>query len=444
MKRLVPSRGGQRRRTGFSFPSRAALAALAALAAMPALATNGYFPHGYGLKAKGMGGTSLALAQDSLGGATNPGAMVWAGERADLGIDAFSPKRDAERSGAGFPTLNGKVESDKTLFWVPEGGFNRMLGSNLALGLTVYGNGGMNTSYPQGNFNCGAGPANMLCGSGNLGVDLSQLIVAPTVAYKVAPTQSIGLALLLGYQRFKAEGLQAFDNAPGFPPFTGAPGSVTNNGYDTSTGVGVRIGWQGRFGPLSAGAAYAPKMNMSRFDKYKGLFAGAGDFDIPSHYGVGIAFAPAAGLTVALDFMRIQYSDVPAVNNPSSNQAPLGAANGPGFGWQDIDIFKLGVAWQAMPALTLRAGYNRGDSPIGAADVSFNILAPGVMTDHYTAGFTFTLSPTSEINGALMVAPRKTLSGSSFFNAVLGPGAGGNETIGMKQTSFGIAWGMRF
>ncbi|MFO1287593.1 MAG: outer membrane protein transport protein, partial [Rubrivivax sp.] len=273
------------------YATAALAAAAAALVAAPAFATNGYFPHGYGLKAKGMGGASLALAQDSLGGATNPAAMVWAGDRVDLGVDAFSPKRNAERSGAGFATLNGQVESDKTLFWVPEAGFNRMLGSDLSLGLTVYGNGGMNTSYPQGNFNCGAGPANMLCGSGTLGVDLSQLIVAPTVAYKVAPTQSIGVALLLGYQRFKAEGLQAFDNAPGFPAFTGAPGSVTNNGYDSSTGFGVRIGWQGRFGAFIAGAAYTPKMNMGRFDKYRGLFAGNGDFDIPSHFGFGVAWS---------------------------------------------------------------------------------------------------------------------------------------------------------
>jgi long-chain fatty acid transport protein len=34
----------------------------------------------------------------------------------------------------------------------------------------------------------------MLCGGGTLGVDLMQLIVAPTVAYKVTPTQSVGLA----------------------------------------------------------------------------------------------------------------------------------------------------------------------------------------------------------------------------------------------------------
>jgi len=427
------------------YPRLLIATAAAACLAGPAWATNGYFPHGYGIKSKGMGGVSVALAQDSLGGATNPASMVFAGARFDVGLDLFSPVRDARRSGAGFPTLNGYVKSDKEWFAVPELGYNRLINSQMSLGVTVYGNGGMNTTYPQGSFNCGGGPANMLCGGGTLGVDLSQLIVAPTLAYKLAPQHAVGVALLLGYQRFKAEGLQAFDNAPGFPPFTGAPGFVTNKGYDSATGVGVRVGYQGQLTPaLSIGAAYSPKMNMGRFDSYRGLFAGAGDFDIPSHYGIGLAFKATPTVTVALDVMHIQYSDVPAVHNPSAAAAPLGAANGPGFGWQDIDVVKLGVAWQATPALTLRAGYNRGENPVGAANVTFNILAPGVMKDHYTAGFTYALSPTSEISGALMFAPRQSVSGASLFNAVLGPGAGGTETIGMKQRTIGIAWGTKF
>ena len=32
----------------------------------------------------------------------------------------------------------------------------------------------------------------------------------------------------------------------------------------------------------------------------------------------------------------------------------------------------------------------------------------------------------------------------SLFNAVMGPGAGGTETIGMRQFSFGLAWARRF
>jgi long-chain fatty acid transport protein len=251
---------------------------------------------------------------------------------------------------------------------------------------------------------------------------------------------------LLGYQRFKAKGLQAFDNPPGFPPFTGAPGYVTNNGSDSSTGVGLRVGYQGRLtDTLTIGVAYATKMSMGEFDKYRGLFAENGGFDIPSNFSVGVAFAPTPEVTIAADFGRIYYSDARSVNNPSQPPvAPLGAANGPGFGWQDIDVFKLGVSWRMSEAWTLRAGYNRGDNPIIPRDVTFNILAPGVMKEHYTAGFTYALDKANEITGALMVAPRQTVTGASFFDNLFGPGVGGTEKIGMKQTSIGLAWGRKF
>lgn len=430
-------------------PHRLALAALLALATAPAAwATNGYFPHGYGIKAKGMGGASTAVAEDALAGATNPAKMVFVGSRLDLGLEWFSPHRDATRSGAAIPSLNGSVDSGKTGFLVPEVGYNRMMGGGQwSVGISVYGNGGMNTTYPQGSFNCGAGPANMLCGGGELGVDLMQLVIAPTVAVKLTPQHAVGASLLLGYQLFKANGLQAFDNAPGFPPFTGAPGSVTNRGYDSASGTGIRLGYMGQLtSALSVGAAWSSKVNMGRFDKYQGLFAGSGDFDIPSNWSVGVAFKPVPAWTVALDWQRINYSDVAAVSNASLPVAPLGAANGPGFGWQDVDVLKLGVAWQASPSLTLRAGFNRGDNPVRAQDVTFNILAPGVMKTHYTLGLTWQRSSNDEINAFFMVAPRQSVSGASLFNGLFPapPNAGGTETVRMRQFSLGVGWSLRF
>ena len=71
----------------------------ALLAAIPVMATNGYFAHGYGLKAKGMGGVATAMAEDSFGGANNPASMVWVGTRLDLGLDWFRPERSADRTG---------------------------------------------------------------------------------------------------------------------------------------------------------------------------------------------------------------------------------------------------------------------------------------------------------------------------------------------------------
>ncbi len=102
------------------------------------------------------------------------------------------------------------------------------------------------------------------------------------------------------------------------------------------------------------------------------------------------------------------------------------------------------MAWQASPALTLRAGLNRGSNPVRAQDITFNILAPGVVRNHATAGFTYAVCPTCEWTGALMVAQRETVTGASLFNAVLGPGAGGFETVGMRQVSLGLGWSRRF
>ncbi|MEY8875535.1 MAG: OmpP1/FadL family transporter [Leptothrix sp. (in: b-proteobacteria)] len=276
--------------TGWPMSTLAALVTLGL--AGTAHATNGYFPHGYGIVAKGMGGAAVAMSVDSLGGANNPASMVWAGSRKDLGVDVFSPTRDASRSGASFPTLNGSVNSGRPTFYVPELGYNRLVGTQDSLGVTVYGNGGMDTAYPQGHFNCGAGPANLLCGSGPLGVDLRQLIVAPTWAHKLDAQHALGVSLLLGHQQFEATGLQAFDN-PGapIPDFTRNPGHVTNNGRASSHGIGLRVGYQGHVSErLTLGAAYAPRMHMSRFKGYEGLFADGGQFDIPAHDTLGLAW----------------------------------------------------------------------------------------------------------------------------------------------------------
>lgn len=425
----------------------AGAAAAACAATAPALATNGYFSHGYGVKQSGMGGVSAALAQDSFGGANNPASMVWVGPRMDLGLTWFRPERDSERSGAGIPSLNGKVDSNSTDFFIPEFGYNAMLGSALSLGVSVYGNGGLNTNYPQGDFNCGAGPANMLCGSGTLGVNMSQLIFAPTMAYKIGDRSSIGASLLIGYQRFKAYGLQSFDNAPGFPPFTGDPGHVTNNGTDTSWGAGLRVGWQGRVSDMVAlGATFSTKVYMGKFDKYSGLFAEQGDFDIPMNFSLGIALTPDSRWTIAADYARIYYSQIASVGNTSAPNppAPLGADNGPGFGWHDINVFKLGVAYAMNDQWTLRAGLNIGGNPIKSQDVTFNILAPGVVKNHYTLGFTYAPSKADEISGAFMYAQRNSVSGSSLFNNVFPAPVAGSETISMREFSLGIAWGRKF
>ena len=276
---------------------------------------------------------------------------------------------------------------------------------------------------------------NLLCGTSRLGVDLMQVIFAPTVAYKVHPNHSFGISPLIGYQRFKAEGLQ------GFAAYSEDKNNLTNRGYDDASGLGVRIGWMGKISDaVTLGAAYSSKIYMTPFEKYKGLFANQGDFDIPENYNVGIAIKILQPLLFAMDYQRINYTSVASVSNPSTNGGAtiantLGGDGDRGFGWSDVNVWKFGLQYQATDKLALRAGYNHTDNPISARDVTFNIISPGVVTDHYTAGLTYKIGKSSELTIAYMHAASNSVTGSSLFNDF--GVAAGNERISMSQNSFG-------
>ena len=406
------------------------LAVLILLAApvTAALATDGYFSHGYGMKSKGMGGAAVALTDNAFAGANNPAIAAWAGDRMELGVDVFMPERSMERSGLGV------TKSDSNTFYIPELGYNKKVNEQLGLGITVYGNGGMNTDYPSNSIpanGCGAGApvSNVFCGSGRLGVDLQQLIIAPTIAYKFNANHSIGMSPLLVQQIFKVDGLQAFAG------MSSSPQNLTNNGYDSSNGFGMRLGYLGKVSDrVMIGASYAPRITMSKLGKYAGLFAEQGGLDIPENYAVGLSAQATPELTLALDYQHIAYSAVRSIANPSAGLGgPLGASNGPGFAWKDINVVKLGVQWALSPSVTLRGGINIGDNPIPSSAASFNTLAPGVITTHYTAGLSYALSPTTDLTASYMVAPSNSVSGPNQ--------GGGTDTIKMNQQSLGLQFG---
>jgi len=429
----------------------AVVAAVGLSLPIAAVATNGYFAHGYGTKTKGMAGAGVALPQDAMAAATNPAGMVFVGDRLDVGAAVFSPIREYTTTGVGGPQpppafnlINGNFDSDNEAFVIPHLGWNMMIDQNSSFGITVYGNGGMNTEWPAAKVG-GYGTYY----AGTAGVDLMQLFVAPTYAFKFAPGSSVGVSAILAYQRFKATGLGSF------APFSTDASNLSNTGYDDSYGYGAKIGAQFDLGSgVTLGASYQTKTKMQEFDKYKGLFAEQGGFDIPATGTIGLAFKVAPDHTLVADVQKIWYGDVDSIANPmfpamglcslAVNPAAncLGGSAGPGFGWEDMTIFKLGWQWQVNATHTVRLGYSKGDQPIPSSEVMFNILAPGVMEQHFTAGWTMALDKKSELNFAAMYAPSKSVSGANPM-AAPSPSA---QTIKleMKQYEFEVSYGMKF
>jgi len=412
----------------------AAIAVAIAAPLTAAMATNGYFSHGYGMRAKGMGGASIALPQDAMSAATNPSGMVLVGNRIDFGVDLFMPDRTATYTSAYQGVAAGDYRSGQREFFVPEFGYNRLIGNDMSAGVVVYGNGGMNTNYGT----------NLITSSGSKTYsNLEQLFISPTLAKKVGD-HSFGVSLNLIRQTFEAKGLEAFNTTAN----TIHVGSVTNRGEDVSTGWGLKFGWTGQVSPtVTLGAVYQTRSRMSKFDKYKGLFAEEGGFDIPENYGIGMAIKASPKATVAVDVTQINYGSIKSLANsgtlfPQVSGLVMGRENGSGFGWKDMTVFKVGVSYEYRPDLVLRAGYNYSKMPITSQNTYFNILAPATVEQHLTLGATWTLSNKSELTLSYMHAFQQSVAGVPNGNGQTV--AGYPVDLKMSQNAVGIAYGWRW
>jgi long-chain fatty acid transport protein len=393
-------------------------------------ATNGYFAEGYGAKSEAIAGASTAFVQDSLTIAANPAGLTRAGRSFDGSVSVFLPSRGAVLTQGGVAT---RFDGDgKRTFLIPALGYSAPLAAHLSWGVALYGNGGLNTDYtvnPFGRFGA----------SGAAGVNLSQAIVAPALAWEFTAGQSLGIAANIAYQEFEAKGVGLFAG------FSSSPANVSNRGKDSATGVGVRLGWLGTLSPsITAGASWQPRIHMGKFSRYAGLFADQGGFDVPETYALGVAYKASDAFDVALDWQRIRYSQVASVGNGLAalfRGVPLGASNGPGFGWQDISVVKLGVRYRYSERLTLRAGFSSGGQPVANSETFFNILAPGVVQRHGTIGGSIALGAGSALDLSYQHAFEQTVRGRGSIPPSFG---GGEADVHLAEDVVTVGYSHRF
>jgi long-chain fatty acid transport protein len=436
-----------------------------------AFATNGYFTHGIGTKNKAMAGSGIAMPEDAIDITNNPAVAAVVGDHLVFGAALFSPSRKYETSAS---QLNGqfgsftigpnKLTSDKDLFVIPHIARNWQLENGNSLGVAFYGRGGMNTTWKGGTATFdpdGPGPAPIMTlegtyGGGKAGVNLSQAFLDLTYARALNDRFSIGAAAVLVAQMFKADGV---GNFAGYTETFAASGGMTmpqnlsNNGTDWSYGAGFKLGFHSQLTEqFSMGLMYQSTIWMSDLDDYSDLFAQHGGFDIPANLKFGVTFRATDAIALNFDIDHIWYSDVDSVGNSIANifacptagqggtslSSCLGGENGAGFGWDDMTVYKAGLKWKAGEDWTWRFGYSYGKQPIPNSEMTFNILAPGVMESHLTTGFTLSRTPNREWNVSLMYAPNKKVTGPQNFDPTQ------NVTFEMHQFELEVSYGMRF
>jgi long-chain fatty acid transport protein len=399
-------------------------------------ATNGYFAHGYGARSKAMAGASTAFSQDAVAAAVNPAGLTAVGDRLDIEFELFSPYREYRVTGAGM--LNpGTYESESNFFPIPTLGWSHKLDEQQTVGVAMYGNGGMNTDWKNINNSSASmcpGAKGVFC-AGRTGIDMAQAFIVGTYAHSFDHGRySLGISPIFAAQTFKARGLGSF----GQMGFSSDADHLSDQGRDYSFGAGFRVGGQAELVPgLRLGASYKSRIYMSKFERYAGLFAQDGGFDIPDSFNVGLSWDVDDEITTDFDVEHIRYSEIKSVGNTFQGGL-LGYADGRGFGWNDMTIYKFGAQWKQNDKWTWRGGLSYGQQPIEGSEVLFNILAPGVQEWHLTGGLTHSLSKQDELSFAFMYSPQKTITGPN----PLSPG----QTIDLSMTQFSLqfAWSRRF
>jgi long-chain fatty acid transport protein len=407
------------------------------LASTAAVATEGYLLNGTGAREKALAGAGVASSTDATAASLNPAGLVNVGSQLNVSASFLKLNGGFSSTGAGGIDPDGHYDSNAGWVVIPNLAVSWPVnwGFADAVALTAYANGGVNTHYNDiANANCPVG-SGVFCG-GALGIKLAQSFYSIAFAKTVMPGLSVGVAPIVARQTGELDGVGFFSFA------SSDPANFSNRGTDVSWGVGVRGGIEWKAAPwLRFGVAGTPTIHMSNFDRYRGLLAEQGGFDIPATVQAGVAVDVKPNLTLMFDYKHIWFGSIASVGNPTTNfllGAPFGADNGAGYGVKDMDVVKLGVEWRYSPVVTLRAGYSYNTAPIGSRDADLNIMTLGVVQHHITGGLKYQVTENFDLEFAAMYAPLASVSGSEL-------GAPGRQVeIEMSQFEFTVGMVYRF
>ncbi|KMM73822.1 aromatic hydrocarbon degradation protein [Xanthomonas sp. NCPPB 1128] len=364
-----------------------------------AAANNGVALPGYGAQTQGLAGTSIALPLDAAASANNPAGMGAVGDRFDADLTLISAPVRSQVGNARY--------KDDALIPVPTAGYNRQLNDDLSLGVSVFGHGvALDYGTP-------------VYGSHDTLSKLQQVVLAPTLAWRVGEHQYLGVSPRLAYQRLHIAGLEGI----GFQ----------SAGADSAYGYGVTLGWYGQLAPgLNAGLTWSSRIRFGQLQRYRGLLP-EGRLDLPQQAGAGLAWQPNPALTLAADWLWIDWSGERAYGNRIDQGGALGDPDGPGFGWRSQRVFRLGADYRLDDAWSLRLGYSRASRLIPDSQAQLAVLAPLAQYRHYALGATWRLSPELSLTGSVTHAP-----GGSVASGGVQAG-----TRDLTYFNLGIGWTFR-
>ncbi|RNL57692.1 hypothetical protein D0911_18620 [Zhongshania marina] len=410
----------------------------------------GSYLNGYGATNRALSGAGVAFAEDSMVMAINPAGIIdlkgggWVIGSVFLSSKqvAYTDKFSGEnKSDGGFVFAPGRREAEPDspgeidgIFPIVYAAMHSQLDKRNAIGIVLYGNGGVNINYKAfDNQNCPSNtPQSGYFCFGDLGSDIVQIFISPTWSHEINQNLSIGISPELIYQSIEINGFEMFS------PISSRPNKISNNGHSESFGYGVKIGGTLKINnKLTAGLTMQSKGYMQKHKEYSGLLAEHGDLDVASYLQYGIAWKMSPLLTFLVDYQRIYFSNINSYANSGQSSGRYGDGDGPGFGWGDLSVIKLGIHYRVNKELSLRAGYSDVHrEPINKEEVLNNIITTAVFDQRYNMGGSWIFfNKTNTLDLTINYVPSQKVRGSNPFS--------GDQYITLSNELFTIDIGWR-
>ncbi len=404
---------------GFALFGAVLLAATA-----PAWAANGHLLHGVGAVNSSMGGAGVALPNDALGALSlNPALLTQIdGHKMEFSAEYNTAKNAVESEIGPF---SGRTEEEGDPSLIPAFGFTvHQPGTGSAFGVGFLGLAGFGVDYPQTAGNLITAPQPL--GLGRIYSNYAYMKVPVAFAFQVSPNLSVGASLNAGRATLTA-------NPAGFatPDCSSATNCVFPSvNADSAWGFGATDGMLWKATPnLNFGLSYASEQDFEDFEWHTTVANPSlptfgtdrtvtFQLNAPAQIVAGLGFRPSSNLAIAFDAKRVFYEDTEGFKDV--------------LGLRNIDVFSLGIQFQATPSVTLRLGGNHGDSAIESDRVFFTIPVPAVFEDHITAGFGMKVTPSLVANLGYYHVFKNRVDGP-IFSPVIGPIPGSRVTTEMEM-----------
>ncbi len=396
------------------------------LMTVPGWSGNGHLLHGVGAYNSSMGGAGVAYLQDSIAALHGNPALIAKvkGNQISFSTEFFE---DGLKVEAIVGSSHQTTDATTQMGVIPAFGWmGRKEGSKVAMGFGLLGEAGFRTDYPQDNNNFLLLP--QPAGFGRVFTDLSITKIPAAFGIQATPKLAVGFSLNI------YRGSLAIYPLPVVQPDCSPDGKCW---LPYAANQVARLGIGGQFGFVydfnemaSVGFSYTTPQKFQQY-KYNSTITNPNlstygqarvltfNLDGPQTFQFGISLHPNKKFSIAADGKYIMYDGV----------AGIGEAGGVdtvnhkliGISWQNIWVGMVGVEYKPNEKMSLRAGYNHGQSPIKPEYTVTSMGTPSTFQKHFCFGAGMAVMKNISADIGFYVVPREEKTGPilSLYQGVI-------------------------